>query len=237
MASRVVPGTSDTIARSSPSSALSRLDLPTFGPPDERDRGGLAVRLGGHRGVPAGGLGIDAVEIGRLRRRRRRRRRRPRDRPRRTARAARRRPRRPTPRPRPRAPCARARPRSRAAAPRRSRRAGRRCRGRATPRSRRSPPSRARGTRRASSSRFSLSALLTTTITGALARRRMSAASRSAGRRARSIASTTNRITSASAIASRACSWTRASIGSSGSSSRPPVSTMTKRRPFHSVSP
>ena len=33
MASRVVPGTSDTIARSSPRSALSRLDLPTFGRP------------------------------------------------------------------------------------------------------------------------------------------------------------------------------------------------------------
>ncbi len=44
-------------------------------------------------------------------------------------------------------------------------------------------------------------------------------------------------MTSASAMARRACSWTRASIGSSGSSSRPPVSTMTNRRPFHSVSP
>ena len=33
MASRVVPGISETIARSSPSSALSRLDLPTFGRP------------------------------------------------------------------------------------------------------------------------------------------------------------------------------------------------------------
>ena len=31
---------------------------------DERDRGRLAVRLGGHRRVPAGGLGIVAVEIG-----------------------------------------------------------------------------------------------------------------------------------------------------------------------------
>ena len=44
-------------------------------------------------------------------------------------------------------------------------------------------------------------------------------------------------MTSASAMARRACSWTRASIGSSGSSSRPPVSTTTKRRPFHSASP
>ena len=33
MASRVVPGVSETIARSSPSRALSRLDLPTFGRP------------------------------------------------------------------------------------------------------------------------------------------------------------------------------------------------------------
>ena len=33
--------------------------------PDERDRGGL-VGVGGHRGVPFGGFGIDAVEIGRL---------------------------------------------------------------------------------------------------------------------------------------------------------------------------
>ena len=44
-------------------------------------------------------------------------------------------------------------------------------------------------------------------------------------------------MTSASAMARRACSWTRASIGSFGSSSRPPVSTSTNRRPFHSVSP
>ena len=50
-------------------------------------------------------------------------------------------------------------------------------------------------------------------------------------------ASTTKTMTSASRIASRAWSWTRASIGSSGSSSRPPVSTTTKRRPFHSASP
>ncbi len=32
-------------------------------PSDEGDRGRLAILLGGHRGVPAGGFGIDAVEI------------------------------------------------------------------------------------------------------------------------------------------------------------------------------
>ena len=71
-------------------------------------------------------------------------------------------------------------------------------------------------------------------------RRRAGAAARPPpGRPAsgRSTASTTKTITSASAIASRACSWTRASIGSSGSTSSPPVSTTTKRRPFHSASP
>ena len=87
-----------------------------------------------------------------------------------------------------------------------------------------------------SSSRFSLSALLTATRTGAGARRSSSAASLSAGVRPVT-ASTTKTMTSASAMARRACSWTRASIGSFGSSSRPPVSTSTNRRPFHSVSP
>ncbi len=87
-----------------------------------------------------------------------------------------------------------------------------------------------------SSSRFSLSALLTATITGAVARRRIVAASRSAGV-IPVAASTTNTMTSACEIARRACSWTRISIGSSGSSSRPPVSTTMKRRPFHSASP
>ena len=37
IASRVVPGCSETITRSSPSSAFSRLDLPTFGRPEDRD--------------------------------------------------------------------------------------------------------------------------------------------------------------------------------------------------------
>ncbi len=87
-----------------------------------------------------------------------------------------------------------------------------------------------------SSSRFSLSALLTATMTGAFARRRMFAASLSEAVMPVD-ASTTKTMTSASAMASRACSWTRASMGSSGSSSRPPVSTITNRRSFHSPSP
>ena len=88
----------------------------------------------------------------------------------------------------------------------------------------------------ASSSRLGLSALLTAITTRALAWRRSSAASWSAGV-SPAIASATNTMTSASAIASRACSWTAASIESPGAVSRPPVSTMTKRRPFHSASP
>ena len=50
-------------------------------------------------------------------------------------------------------------------------------------------------------------------------------------------ASTTKTMTSASAIASRACSWTRLSIASPGSTSSPPVSTTRNRRPFQSASP
>ena len=69
-----------------------------------------------------------------------------------------------------------------------------------------------------------------------MARRRISAASAS-GAVMPVAASTTKTMTSASRIASRAWSWTRASIGSSGSSSSPPVSTTTNRRPFHSASP
>src|SRR5258706_4103909 len=88
----------------------------------------------------------------------------------------------------------------------------------------------------ASASRWVLSTLFTATRTGAFAVRRSSAASWSAGVMPLT-ASTTNRITSASRIARRACSWTRISIGSSVSTSRPPVSTMTNRRPFHSMSP
>ena len=88
----------------------------------------------------------------------------------------------------------------------------------------------------APSSRFSLSALLAATSTRRCRRRRSSAASWSAGV-SPAAASTTNTMTSASTIASRACSWTLASIGSSGASSSPPVSTTTNRRPFHSASP
>ena len=71
--------------------------------------------------------------------------------------------------------------RSRAEAPRRSRRAGRPCRGRARPRSGTSPPSRATGTRPRPARAAVLSALLTATITGAVAVRSSSAASWSAG--------------------------------------------------------
>ena len=46
-----------TIVRSSPSSALSRLDLPTFGRPTKAIAGGLVVGVGGHRRVPARGVG------------------------------------------------------------------------------------------------------------------------------------------------------------------------------------
>jgi hypothetical protein len=44
-------------------------------------------------------------------------------------------------------------------------------------------------------------------------------------------------MTSASSMATRACSWTRASMWVPGSSSSPPVSTTVKRRPFHSAVP
>jgi len=50
-------------------------------------------------------------------------------------------------------------------------------------------------------------------------------------------ASTMNTITSASLIARRAWTWTCSSIASPGAISRPPVSTTTNRRPFHSASP
>ena len=212
MASRVVPGISETIARSSPSSALSRLDLPTFGRPMKAIAAGSpsasAAIAASQRRASASVPSADRRRRRRLLVARRRR-------SRRTARGARRPPRRPRRRPPPRAPCARARPRSRAAAPRRSRRAGRRSRGRARPRSRRSPPSRASGTRRprarASRCRPCWPRRSPAPWPGA----GCAAASRSAGVRPL-IASTRNRITSASAMARRACSWTRASIWSSG---------------------
>ena len=67
IASRVVPGTSETIARSSPRSAFSRLDFPTFGRPTKAIAAGSPSRFGCHRRVPACGLGLDrivAVEVG-----------------------------------------------------------------------------------------------------------------------------------------------------------------------------
>jgi len=75
--------------------------------------------------------------------------------------------------------------------------------------------------------------LLTTRITGFSERRSRSATSWSRGARP-ACASTTNRITSASAMATRAWSWTRASMCVPGSSSRPPVSTRVNSRPFQS---
>ena len=47
--SRVVPGIGVTIAASSRASALSRLDLPTFGSPDQHDRQALAQQRAGAR--------------------------------------------------------------------------------------------------------------------------------------------------------------------------------------------
>ena len=209
--------------------------MPTFGRPDERDRGRRVVARRGEHGVPAGRLGLV-----RPRRPRRRPRRPPgpraRRRRRRTARAGRRR-RRPRRRPPRRSRAFRASSaglsggRASTISSRRS----------ATPRpcdaaivKVRSQPSDQNSA--ASSSRLSLSVLLTATKTGAFATRRSSAASWSAGVRP-AMASTTKTMTSASAIARRAWTWTLASIASSGAASRPPVSTMTKRRPFHSVSP
>ena len=240
MASRVVPG---RLRHDRPLLAQQRVEqarLADVRPADERDRRRLVV-LGRHLGVPAGG---DASASDASRRRRvvvlvvavvvvlglvglaRRR----------TAPAARSRPPSPRPRPRPRGSCGPAPRRSRAAAPTRRRRAGRRRRARGWPRSRTSPPSRTRRTRRRLSSRCSLSALLAATSTGLVVRRRSSAASWSAGV-GPVAASTRNTMTSASLIASRAWSWTCSSIGSPGAISRPPVSTTTNRRPFHSASP
>ena len=45
--SRVVPGTSVTIARAAPTSALNRLDLPAFGRPDDDDQPALAEHAAG----------------------------------------------------------------------------------------------------------------------------------------------------------------------------------------------
>jgi hypothetical protein len=88
----------------------------------------------------------------------------------------------------------------------------------------------------ASASRAGLSPLFTTRITGASARRRRSATSWSSGA-SPACASTTKRMRSASSTATRAWSCTRSSMSVPGSSSRPPVSTTVKVRPFHSAVP
>jgi hypothetical protein len=87
----------------------------------------------------------------------------------------------------------------------------------------------------ASSSRFALSALLGAIRTGAVARRSMSAASWSDGVMP-VVASSRKTMTSASAMASRACSWTFSSMAFPGAVSRPPVSTTRKDRAFQSAS-
>ena len=66
MASRVVPGMSLTIARSSPRSELSRLDLPTFGRPTKAMAAGRTVGLGGDGRVPAAASQVVRVELGGL---------------------------------------------------------------------------------------------------------------------------------------------------------------------------
>src|SRR4051812_37490367 len=79
------------------------------------------------------------------------------------------------------------------------------------------------------------STLLAATSTGFSAPRSSRASSVSPGRRPVR-ASTTSTATSDSARAARACDWTARDRSSSSSRSTPPVSTRTKRRPFHSVS-
>ena len=128
------------------------------------------------------------------------------------------------------------RPRSPAAAPTRPRRAGPRPRARGWPRWRTSPPSRTRRTPRRRARAFRCRpcwrrpAPAWSCAAGALTRPGRAGVGPVA-------ASTMNTITSASLIASLAWSWTWASIGSPGEISSPPVSTTTKRRPFHSASP
>src|SRR5215208_3305591 len=79
------------------------------------------------------------------------------------------------------------------------------------------------------------STLLAATSTGLSAPRSSRASSVSPGRTPVR-ASTTSTATSDSASAARACDWTARARSSSSSRSTPPVSTSTKRRPFHSVS-
>ena len=235
MASRVVPGISETIARSSPRSALSRLDLPTFGRPTNAIAAGSPSASAAIAASQRRGLGVRAVE----------RRRRPsgssarRRRPRSTTNGSRR-------------PAATSSAHASASASRALRASSASLSGGSaqTIASSRSPVPRPCDAEIAyvssqpsewNSARLELALLVVGLVDDDDDRRRGAAqdARPPRGRPAsgRSTASTTKRMTSASAMARRACSWTRASIGSSGSSSRPPVSTMTKRRPFHSVSP
>src|SRR3954468_18804511 len=79
------------------------------------------------------------------------------------------------------------------------------------------------------------STLLAASRTGTSARRSFAASSVSPGRTPVRT-STTSTATSDSASACRACDWTARARSSSSSMSTPPVSTSTKRRPFHSVS-
>ena len=70
-ASRVVPGVASTTTRSSPSSALTREDLPTFGLPTSATRTGAAPASSGARGLREGlqDLGHHVVEADRVLRR------------------------------------------------------------------------------------------------------------------------------------------------------------------------
>ena len=195
---------------------MSRLDLPTFGRPTNAIAAGSSS-LGGHRGVPAGGFGV-APSSRRLRLRRRRPRRRPPSiadderlevGPRRSSSAH-----------------------ASASASRALRASLRLALGRQRPDDRVEQVAGAAAVGRRDrvgllpAERVELGGLeLALLVVGLvdgddhrLGRRGagVRAASRSAGRRRRSSASTTNTMTSASAIASRACSWTRASIGSPG---------------------
>ena len=222
MASRVVPGMSLTMARSSPSSALSSEVLPTFGRPTMATRAGSGESGSGASSVPSPWSPRAASARHRPRHRS----------PDASASNAAHSAARPT-----RPPCACARPPTptRAAAPRRSRRAGRRA-----PAVQRADRVGLLPAEAVELGGLELALLVVGLVDGhdapgRVAVRSSSAASSSAGRHRRPAASTTKTMTSASSMASRACSWTFSSIGSPGRRSRPPVSMTTKRRPFHSA--
>ena len=216
IASRVVPGVALTIVRSSPRSALRRLDLPTLGRPTSAMVTGPGTWSGSKSSPPVAASAVSCSN-GAI-------------------------------------PSASASATWAAARSWRSRRSTRArssavsggrastiaSRRSATPRpcaaemgQHSGQPSAQNST--ASSSRFALSALFGASRTGADARRSISAASRSDGVMPL-VASRRKTITSASAIAIRACSWTFSSIGLPGDVSRPPVSTTRNERPFQSAS-